>query len=183
MSSEFQDEYQDWMDGSDQSVRQTILDRPLGSLQMGELAYVDISSTVGNAVQIMNDSRTGCVLVVEQKSGLAEQTSQIEIRGIFTERDVLTRVIPACTDVNGAFVADFMTRDPSTLTPNALLAHALRSMATEGYRHIPVVDENSIPLGVVSMRQIVQHLVEVFPSEILNAPPETQRYPIAPEGG
>jgi CBS domain-containing protein len=150
---------------------------------MGELAYVDITSTVGNAVQVMNEVGTGCVLVVEQKSQPPDQPSQIEIRGIFTERDVLTRVLPTCTDLKGAPIVDFMTRNPSTLTANALLAHALRSMATEGYRHIPVIDDNALPLGVVSMRQIVQHLVDVFPSEILNVPPETQRFPIAAEGG
>jgi CBS domain-containing protein len=102
--------------------------------------------------------------------------------GIFTERDVLWRVVPRAVDLDATPVSEVMTRDPETLPADCQMAQALRTMALGGYRHIPLVDDSGRPTGLVSMRQIVESLVELFPDEILNAPPETQHPPTTAEG-
>ena len=51
------------------------------------------------------------------------------------------------------------------------MAYALNKMSVGGFRHIPVVDDEYRPAFVVSVRDVVEFLVEYFPREVLNLPP------------
>ena len=73
--------------------------------------------------------------------------------GIFTERDAL-RVAAAGTDPKTAAVRDWMTKDPVTVDPETDSDDAAAIMATEGFRHLPVVDGDSV-VGVVSLRDVL----------------------------
>ena len=64
-----------------------------------------------------------------------------------------------------------MTPDPECLTPGDRIAYALNKMSVGGFRHIPLVDEDGRPVGVVAMRNIVDFVVDLFPGEVLNLPP------------
>ena len=64
-----------------------------------------------------------------------------------------------------------MTRDPECLTPDDGIAYALNKMAVGGFRHIPLVDTQGSPQGIVAMRDIVEYLVDLFPQGVLNLPP------------
>ncbi|HYT39715.1 MAG TPA: CBS domain-containing protein, partial [Acidimicrobiia bacterium] len=70
-----------------------------------------------------------------------------------TERDAL-RVAAAGTDPTTASVKDWMTRDPVTVGPDTDSDDAAAIMATEGFRHLPVVDGDSV-VGVVSLRDVL----------------------------
>ena len=63
-----------------------------------------------------------------------------------------------------------MTKDPEVLEQSQTIACALNKMSVGGYRHIPIVDGGK-PVGVVSIRDLVDFLVELFPQHILNVPP------------
>src|SRR5438309_2070321 len=118
--SEFEDGYED-MD----RVKGAVLETPVCELMARDPLMVDADASVVAAVNVMNERRTGCVLV--HKDG--------KLAGIFTERDVLRRVI--FRDNNqGWKVEAVMTRDPETLPPSASVAHALNKMSVDGYRHI-----------------------------------------------
>ena len=69
-------------------------------------------------------------------------------------------------------VKDVMTPDPEALPSHAKVAWVLNIMSVGGLRHVPVVDEQGRPVAVVSVRDVVQFLVDAFPSEVLNLPPE-----------
>lgn len=71
--------------------------------------------------------------------------------GIFTERDIVFRVVAAGRDPKATRLAEVMTPQPQTIHPNKPFLHALRIMHEGGFRHLPVV-ENDVPLGVVSAR-------------------------------
>jgi CBS domain-containing protein len=73
--------------------------------------------------------------------------------GIFTERDAL-RVAAAGTDPTTAAVKDWMTKEPMTVDPDTDTDDAAAIMATEGFRHLPVVDGDSV-VGVVSLRDVL----------------------------
>jgi CBS domain-containing protein len=60
-----------------------------------------------------------------------------------------------------------MTADPEVLPVTGTVAHALNKMSLGGFRHVPVVDEDHHPVFVVSVRDIVEFLVEAFPREVL----------------
>ena len=52
------------------------------------------------------------------------------------------------------------------------MAWVLNKMSVGGFRHVPAVDEQGRPAFVVSVRMVVQFLVDAFPDQILNLPPE-----------
>jgi CBS domain-containing protein len=68
-----------------------------------------------------------------------------------------------------------MTANPEAFQPDDSIAYVLNAMSVGGYRHVPVVDEQKIPLAVISVRDIVSFIIEHFPEEVLNLPPEPIR--------
>lgn len=160
--SEFADEYQEWLEGGASPRRAAWLDVPVSQLELGRVLSVAPDTPVRDAVKRMNEHRRGAVLVVVRS----------RLVGIFTERDVLQRVLGGELDLANTSVGAVMTSDPDTLEPSATLGQALRTMARGRYRHLPVVDEAGAPVAAVSMRRIVQFVCEAFPREIWNAPPE-----------
>ena len=69
----------------------------------------------------------------------------------------------------------FMKVAPLTLRPDDLLDTAIQEIAQGGFRHIPITDKDNIPLGMLSVRNIISYLVEHFPQEVLTLPPKPVR--------
>lgn len=153
--SEFDDAYEDV-----ERVRDEILATTIGDLSPRLPVFVDADATVVAAVDAMNTHRTGCVLVQRDA----------KLVGIFTERDLLRRVI--FRENNRTFsVERVMTPNPETLEEDATIAFALNQMSVGGFRHIPIVDRKGTAVGVLSMRDIVDFLARLFPQSVLNLPP------------
>jgi len=173
MSSEFQDAYDAWLGDEKEQVQNELFERDLASLNLQKPVILSPNDTLKHAIDLMNLNKIGSILV-EDKG---------RVCGILTERDILMKVVSSTLNIEEVPLQAVMTHEPDVLGKDAVIAHALRTMAVEGYRHIPVVDEQGKGLAVVSMRQIVQFLVELFPREVLNAMPEGQSYPSRAEGG
>ncbi len=149
------------------------LDRPVRSLPLRKPICLDVSSMVQEAVKVMRTNKTGSVLVV--RSG--------RLAGIFTERDILNRMSLGEIDPTQVSLGEMMRANPETLSPEAPMAYALNLMSVGGFRHVPLVDEEGRPVGVVSVRDIVDYLVDHFPDKVLNLPPAgDQGFPSAREG-
>lgn len=103
--------------------------------------------TVSEAILLMRDARHGCVLVAEEG----------RLGGIFTERDVLTRVIRPGMDPEKVIVNDVMTPDPVCLSPTDPTAYAINLSAARGLRHLPVVDGGRL-LGFISVRGLLRYI-------------------------
>ena len=118
------------------------MDRPVRVIiedQKPVTASPDVA--VAAAARLMKQHRIGALLVVE--SG--------RLAGIFTERDALFRVIAEGRDPEKTRVAEVMTVNPRTISPDRPFGHALHLMYEGEFRHVPVV-ENGRPLGMVSAR-------------------------------
>jgi CBS domain-containing protein len=76
-----------------------------------------------------------------------------ELRGIFTERDLLTRVVAVGLDPATTPVGQVMTRDPDRIEASAPIVEVIRRMDEGCFRHMPVIDGNRI-VGVVSWRDL-----------------------------
>ncbi len=153
--SEFQDAYEDI-----ERIHGALLTAPISELSMRQPVRIDASASVVDAVDAMNEHHIGCLLVERQG----------QLVGIFTERDVLTRVV--FQDGNRAMkVEDVMTPNPETLRATDSLAFALNRMSDGGYRHVPIVDGVGNPVGVLSVKDIVNFLVDLYPEDVLNLPP------------
>jgi CBS domain-containing protein len=173
-ASEFADEYQDWIEGHRGSPRAAWLDITVGQLERHPLLSLPPDTTIECAIALMNQHERGALLVVQDA----------QLIGIFTERDVLRRVLPRGLSLARTQLSEVMTERPDVLPEHATLAQALRTMARSRYRHLPVVDEQGRPLTIVSMRRIIQFVCEAFPQQILNAPPERRDSDVfALEGG
>jgi CBS domain-containing protein len=83
--------------------------------------------------------------------------------GIFTERDVVARVIDRAGDLSLLPLSNVMTPDPVVGTPDNTLAWLLHYMSIKGVRHVPIVDADRHPLCVISVRDIITFLVNSFP--------------------
>jgi CBS domain-containing protein len=85
--------------------------------------------------------------------------------GIFTERDVLYRMVAEGRDPETTLLEQVMTRDPQTIGLDKPLGHALHMMYDGNFRHMPVV-ENGIPLGIISVRDVLSPEMAEFESDL-----------------
>ena len=140
---------------------EAILERSIQSLPgLQDPIHLPPEASVRRAIDTMNEARVGCVMIV----------AGARLVGIFTERDVLTRVAGTRIDLETTPVSELMTSDPESLTLEDGIAYALNKMSVGGFRHVPLVDDLGRPTGLVSMRHIVDYLVDLYP-RVLNLPP------------
>lgn len=125
-----------------------------------------IDDFVAGAMRAMQDQHRGCVLVS------SDGTPGGQLAGIFTERDVLNKIIGQGRNPALVKLSEVMVADPEALPIDASVAWVLNKMSVGGFRHVPVVDDQGRIVFVVSVRDVVQFLVEAFPNEVLNLPPE-----------
>lgn len=138
------------------------LQNPIHELpELQPVVCLPSTAKVSEAIQSMTEKRVGIVLVVDDGS----------LVGVFSERDVLTKVAGSDVDISTTAVAELMTANPQTLRGEDELVYALNQMSVGGYRHVPIVDESGQPVAVVSMRDIVEYIVSLYPDEVLKLPP------------
>ena len=131
----------------------------VSELRLREACPAAPSSPLRDALDCMADRRAGCVLVLDDG----------KLVGIFTERDFVNRVVTAGLDVSEP-VSRVMTSTPKTVHIGATVQQAIEVMSG-GYRHLPVVDDDGRPVGVLSIKDVVHYLVEYFPANVYNLPP------------
>lgn len=107
--------------------------------------------TVSDASSMMQTRNVGAVLVIVDG----------KLMGIFTERDAVFRVIAKGLDPTTTRLADVMTVEPITLSPEKSYGHALLLMQENGFRHVPVV-QNGVPIGIISSRNAMDPEMEQF---------------------
>jgi CBS domain-containing protein len=138
---------------------QQMIREPIRYLNPRPPLTLPLSGTVADAVRVMREHRVGCVLVVEGG----------RLVGIITERDLLLKLEEA--DM-GRSIRELMTPRPEALSPDDPIVYALNKMSVGGFRHVPLVDERGCPVGVVSVKDIVDYIVDFFPNDVLTIPPD-----------
>jgi len=102
----------------------------------------------------MNKKRIGCVVILDGG----------RIAGIFTERDVLRRVVGADIDPKTTLVADVMTRNVHTIGPETTIEETMALFTEKRCRHIPVL-ENGHLKGLISIGDISRWVSETCKAE------------------
>jgi CBS domain-containing protein len=128
--------------------------------------------SIADAVAAMRAADVGCLLVCDGE----------QLVGVFTERDLMRRVIARGLDWSGA-IEHVMTPNPVTLALKDSVRTAIRRMEKGGYRNLPVIDDDHRPVGIVSVMRIVHYLAEHFPVAVYNLPPDPHAWPTSPDGG
>ncbi len=99
--------------------------------------------TVRTAAKKMAEHGCGSILVCDGG----------KLRGIFTERDLLVRVVAAGRDAARTKLAEVMTREPDTIEGSQPVVEAVRRMDECCYHHLPVLEGNRL-LGVITLRDV-----------------------------
>jgi CBS domain-containing protein len=107
---------------------------------------VDVKQTVLEVAQAMVERNIGAVPVL--RDGL--------LVGIFSERDLMKRVVVEGRDPRTARVEEVMTEDPLTVSPDETLETCMLLMRRHGFRHLPVCERLELR-GIVSLRDILLH--------------------------
>jgi serine phosphatase RsbU (regulator of sigma subunit) len=108
------------------------------------------SCPLRDVLELMNRLRIGAVIIVDERG---------ELRGIFTERDLLKRVVDADPGWRNRPVCDWMTREPYTIAPDVGWEDAVALLAQLRVRHLPVVEGRRV-IGIVSTRLLVSQRTE-----------------------
>jgi CBS domain-containing protein len=109
---------------------------------------VTAQTSIGEAIAKMNARRIGSVVVMEGE----------RLVGIFTERDVLTRVVPQQLDPRRTPVGEVMSREPITISPSRTVEEALVIINNSRHRHLPVVQAGRL-VGMVSIGDLTRWIV------------------------
>jgi signal-transduction protein with cAMP-binding, CBS, and nucleotidyltransferase domain len=116
---------------------------------------VEASASILEAVRQMDRANTGSVVVLEGR----------QVVGIFTERDLMRRVVLKGLDLENTPVSAVMTRDLIYAEPNDPAEEAMAKMTHHRCRHLPVVEAGTL-LGVVSIGDLMKELTEQQEVEI-----------------
>ena len=127
-----------------QTVEALVQDR-----QADTIITVAASATVAEAVDVMATSKVGAVLVKNEEQLFA---------GIFSERDLLVRVVQAGRDPKQTPLSMVMTRDIRFVSPGTTIEAALSLMYVHRFRHLLVIEGPKV-FGLISMRDLVYHLI------------------------
>ena len=110
-----------------------MFDKPVRSvMQRREVLKAAPETLVSKAASLMAAKNVGAIMVIEND----------HLVGIFTERDVVFRVVARGLDAQATRLADVMTRAPHTVDPDKPFGYALLVMQENGFRHLPVILQN-----------------------------------------
>lgn len=128
---------------------QTTLDVVVRDKGSDELITVPASATVAEAVAVMAEREVGAVLIMNE-DGL--------VSGIFTERDVVVRVVRSGRNPATTPISMVMTRDVTFVTPGTTIEAALSLMYVKRFRHLLVIDGPKVH-GLLSLRDLAYQLI------------------------
>jgi CBS domain-containing protein len=126
-------------------LENNFLFKSIGFVQPPPPITVSESTSIKDTVSLMKKHNIGCCLVVKPDGKLC---------GIVSERDIVQKVVLNDVDLQER-VSIVMVEDPQTTKITSTVAHVLNLMSEGYYRHIPLVDKDNIPVGIVSVKSII----------------------------
>ena len=133
-----------------------MFDEPVRNvMQHRKLLKAAPETIVYKAAKLMAARKVGAILVVNDE----------RLIGIFTERDLLVRVVAQGLDTQATRLADVMTSEPQTVDPAKPFGYALLLMHEKGFRHLPVVEDGK-PIGIISSRSAMDPELQEFAVEV-----------------
>lgn len=112
--------------------------------------HVDPATPMSEVLTMLVARDIGCVVVAESGKPV----------GVFSERDALMKLGANAAALRDRPVSEFMTAPAETLEVSAKLAFALQRMDVGGYRHLPIVDDQGVLTGIISVRDILGYLAD-----------------------
>ena len=111
-----------------------------------DVYFVEPSRSVLDTVKYMAERNIGAVAVVRGD----------ELIGIFSERDLMKRVVAPGKNPDTTTIEEVMTADPLVVSPNEEITDCLRMMKENSFRHLPICDGRKVK-GLLSLRDLLLH--------------------------
>lgn len=144
----------------------------VSSMKTDDYVCIAPSTPLSQAIEAMKKDEGGCAIVCEDDA---------RIVGIFTERDLLTKIVGQNVDSN-APVSNWMSPVVATLAPDATIGDAVAIMNDKGYRNIPLVKDGKL-VGSISVFDVIGYLAESYPKTTMNLPPNPDQVMETTDGG
>ena len=145
--------------------------RPLSTLELADPTLVAPTDRLADVIATMRERNDSCALIAEDG----------RLRGIVTERDVLCKLMEP--EVSWDLpVQAVMTPEPLHLDCSEPIGGAVRLMNENDFRTVPIVEGGTVR-GLVRLGDLLRHLAELFPEEVLNIPPRPDQAMPRQEGG
>lgn len=144
----------------------------VSSMETDDFVCIAPTTPLSQAIESMKQDEGGCAIVCAADGSVV---------GIFTERDLLTKIVGQQIDLN-APVSDWMSQIVSTLTPDATIGAAVAIMNDKGYRNIPLVKDGKL-VGSISVFDVISYLAESYPKTTMNLPPNPDQVMESTDGG
>ncbi len=154
------------------SLEQELKKEQVAHLDLTGFCLVAADTAVQDALNQMRNQQVNVCMV----------TAGEQLVGIFTDRDVLSRVATQ-QGVLSQPIETVMTTNHITVTPETSAAAALWLMDAKGIRNLPVVEADGRILGAMTHQAVIRYLAARYPIEVQNRPPNPEQYPRKPEGG
>lgn len=141
-------------------------------METDDYVCIEPSTALYQAIEIMKQDEGGCAIVCGKDRSVV---------GIFTERDLLTRIVGQSVDMNDP-VSNWMSPVVATLGPDATIGEAVAIMNDKGYRNIPLVKDDKL-VGSISVFDVIGYLAESYPQTTINLPPNSEQIMETTDGG
>ena len=125
------------------------LSRSVGLLNPPTPICLPLTATVKDGLTMLKEKPIGCILLTDPGGKLG---------GIFTERDVVKKMVLSQVPPTAA-LSEYITKDPQTIEMTTPIAFVLQMMSEGGFRHVPIIDDGGFPVGIVSIKDIVDYVV------------------------
>ena len=146
-------------------------DQKVSVLQTDDYVVISPFTPLSQAIEAMKGDEGGCVIVLDDG----------HVVGIFTERDLLTKVFGQEVDLESP-IKLWMESSVETLTPEATIGDAVRIMNERSFRNIPLVKHGDLK-GSISVFDIITYLAECYPKTTMNLPPLPAQVMATVDGG
>lgn len=144
----------------------------VSSMETDDYVCIAPSTPLSKAIEAMKHDEGGCAIICADDGS---------VLGIFTERDLLTKIVGQQIDLN-APVSEWMSPVVATLTTGATIGDAVSIMNDKGYRNVPLVKNGKL-VGSISVFDVIGYLAESYPKTTMNLPPNPDQVMDSTDGG
>ena len=134
-------------------VQERLMEDSINRLEFSPPVSLPPQASVFQALQLMNQNKMGCLLVVEHG----------QVVGIFSERDFLYKLAGSDQPITSILLQNVMTPKPVMLSSGDSIRFALHHMSVGGFRHIPIV-KGLTPEGILSIKHVLRYLNQTIQS-------------------
>ena len=172
LNDEFNEMYGKETESENKIAKAIKLTDNISSIGIKKAILKDQDVSLQSVIESMQTSHSSCILIINNN----------KITGIFTERDVITKVVGKNVNLENEKICNYMTKNPETLKSDDSIAFALNKMTNGGFRHVPIIHTKSKEIFVISMQDIINSIGDFYFDDIVNLPPKPLRSTSQREG-